>query len=145
MERNEQISWARRNIVVLCASSVENLTPNPENICSGVEPLNTAWDARQASLEFSGGDAGRVKSQEPHAELGLTCTPSAVTTMQFVKVVFDSKVLVSYAWPAVDLLIWEFPIIRGTLFWGPYNKDTTIWGTILGSPIFGNSHIWSLY
>ena len=45
----------------------------------------------------------------------------------------------------------------GTLFWGPYNKDPTIWGTIylgyyigpynkdptiwstiLGSPIFGN-------
>ena len=33
---------------------------------------------------------------------------------------------------------------RGTLFWGPYNKDPTISGTILGSPIFGNSHIgWS--
>ena len=30
---------------------------------------------------------------------------------------------------------------RGTLFWGPYNKDPTIWGTILGSPIFGNSHM----
>ena len=30
----------------------------------------------------------------------------------------------------------------GTLFWGPYNKDPTIQGTILGSPtIFGNSHI----
>ena len=26
-------------------------------------------------------------------------------------------------------------------FGGPYNKDPTIWGTILGSPIFGNSHI----
>ena len=36
---------------------------------------------------------------------------------------------------------WEFPKIRGTLFWGPYNKDPTIWGTILGSPIFGNPHI----
>ena len=23
---------------------------------------------------------------------------------------------------------------------GPYNKDPTIWGTILGSPIFGNSN-----
>ena len=21
---------------------------------------------------------------------------------------------------------WEFPKIRGTLFWGPYNKDPTI-------------------
>ena len=35
--------------------------------------------------------------------------------------------------------IWEFPKIRGTL--GPYHKDPTIWGTILGTPIFGNSHI----
>ena len=31
--------------------------------------------------------------------------------------------------------------IRGTVFWGPYNKDPTIQGTILGSPIFGNSHL----
>ena len=30
---------------------------------------------------------------------------------------------------------------RGTLLWGPYNKDPTFLGTILGSPIFGNSHI----
>ena len=37
--------------------------------------------------------------------------------------------------------IWEFPTIRGTVFWGPYNKDPTIQGTILGSPIFGNSHL----
>ena len=22
--------------------------------------------------------------------------------------------------------IWEFPKIRGTLFWGPYNKDPTL-------------------
>ena len=35
----------------------------------------------------------------------------------------------------------EFPKIRGTLFWGPYNKDPTVWGTILGSPIFGNAQI----
>ena len=28
-----------------------------------------------------------------------------------------------------------------TLFWGPYNKDPTIQGTILGSPIFGNSQV----
>ena len=33
---------------------------------------------------------------------------------------------------------WEFPKIRGTLFWGPYNKDPTTYGTI---PIFGNSHM----
>ena len=30
----------------------------------------------------------------------------------------------------------------GTLFWGPYSRDPTIYGAILlGSPIFGNSHI----
>ena len=37
--------------------------------------------------------------------------------------------------------IWEFPKIRGTLVWRPCNKDPTTQGTILGSPIFGNSHI----
>ena len=31
--------------------------------------------------------------------------------------------------------------IRGTLHWGPYNKDPTIEGTILGCLIFGNFHI----
>ena len=25
-----------------------------------------------------------------------------------------------------DMIIWEFPKIRGTLFYGPYNKDPTI-------------------
>ena len=35
----------------------------------------------------------------------------------------------------------EFPKIRGTLFWGPYNKNPTTWATKLGSPIFGNSHV----
>ena len=34
-----------------------------------------------------------------------------------------------------------FRKFRGTSFWGPYSKDPTIQGTILGSPIFGNSHI----
>ena len=29
----------------------------------------------------------------------------------------------------------EFPKMRGTLFWGPYNKDPSISGTMLGSPI----------
>ena len=42
--------------------------------------------------------------------------------------------------PKVRLAIREFPKIRGTLFWGPYNKDPTISGTISGSPIFGNAH-----
>ena len=39
--------------------------------------------------------------------------------------------------------IWEFPKIRGNLVWGPYNKGPTIWVTILGSPIFGNSHLFN--
>ena len=31
---------------------------------------------------------------------------------------------------------------RATLFWGPYNKDPTIYkGPISGSPILGNSHV----
>ena len=38
-------------------------------------------------------------------------------------------------------IIWGFPKIRGTLFWGPYNKDPTTSGTILWFPIFGNSHM----
>ena len=42
--------------------------------------------------------------------------------------------------PNARNLIWEFPKIRGTVFWGHYNKDT-IKGTILGSPIFGNPHL----
>ena len=41
--------------------------------------------------------------------------------------------------------IWAFPKISGTLFWGPYNKDPTIQATIVGSHIFGNSHIKTLY
>ena len=36
---------------------------------------------------------------------------------------------------------WEFPKIRGTVFWGPYHKDPTIQGTVLGSPNFGNSQL----
>ena len=39
------------------------------------------------------------------------------------------------------VMIWELPKTGGTLLWGPYNKDPTISGTILGSPIFGNRHI----
>ena len=27
---------------------------------------------------------------------------------------------------ALGFRIWEFPKVRGTLFWGPYNKDPTI-------------------
>ena len=40
---------------------------------------------------------------------------------------------------------WEFPKNRGTLFWGPYNRDPTIYRTIVifGSPIFGNSQVYT--
>ena len=37
--------------------------------------------------------------------------------------------------------MWEFPKITGTFFWGPYNEYPTLEGTILRSPIFGNSHV----
>ena len=30
-------------------------------------------------------------------------------------------------------MMWELPKVSGTLFWGPYNKEPTIQGTILGS------------
>ena len=30
---------------------------------------------------------------------------------------------------------------RGTLCWGPYNRDPTISGIILGCPLCGNSHL----
>ena len=39
------------------------------------------------------------------------------------------------------LQIWEFPKIRDTLFWGPYNEDPIVYGAILGCPIFGNCHV----
>ena len=32
----------------------------------------------------------------------------------------------------------------GALVWCPYDKDPTIWGTILRFPIFGNPHMGSL-
>ena len=34
--------------------------------------------------------------------------------------------------------MWDFPKLRGTLFWGPYNKDPAIKGIILGSPMSMN-------
>ena len=37
--------------------------------------------------------------------------------------------------------IWDFVKIGGAMFRGPYTKDPTISGTILGSPIFGNLHL----
>ena len=39
-------------------------------------------------------------------------------------------------------MIWEFPKLGVPyLIWGPYNKDPTIYGTILGSPNFGTAHL----
>ena len=41
-------------------------------------------------------------------------------------------------------VIWGFPKIRGTFFGGPNNKDHSILGSILGSPILRNYHILGL-
>ena len=41
----------------------------------------------------------------------------------------------------IDKTLITLNLCGGTLIWGPYNKDPTIWGTILQSPIFGNSHV----
>ena len=40
--------------------------------------------------------------------------------------------------------IWEFSKIRGTLSWGPYNKDPTIEGTKLGSPMCSETPIFRI-
>ena len=40
-----------------------------------------------------------------------------------------------------DILYENFRKQGVPYFGGPYNKDPTIWGTILRSPIFGNPHI----
>ena len=37
---------------------------------------------------------------------------------------------------------WEFPKIRGTLFWGPYNKDPTMRVKVLGKGCLG---IWTTW
>ena len=33
------------------------------------------------------------------------------------------------------MLYESFRKLRGNLFWGPYNKDPTVWGTTVGSPM----------
>ena len=35
-----------------------------------------------------------------------------------------------------QLMIWEFPKVRGTLFRGPYNKDPYYLGYYIGVPYF---------
>ena len=38
--------------------------------------------------------------------------------------------------------VWRFSKIRGTfLFWGPYNKDNNMFGSVFGSPVSGNYHM----
>ena len=39
--------------------------------------------------------------------------------------------------PPLQKLIWGFPAIMATLFWGPHNKDYSILRSILGSPYLG--------
>ena len=39
----------------------------------------------------------------------------------------------------------SFRKLGGTLFGGPYNKAPTISGTIVGSLIFGNSHVLDMH
>ena len=41
----------------------------------------------------------------------------------------------------VHWVIWGFSIIGGYHFGDPHNKDYSILGSILGSPIWGNYHI----
>ena len=41
--------------------------------------------------------------------------------------------------PYFGVLIIRNLLIRDS--WGPYNKEPTNWGIILGFPIFGNSHL----
>ena len=42
---------------------------------------------------------------------------------------------------ALSFPIWGFPKIRATILGVTYNKDYSILGSILGSPILGNYHI----
>ena len=44
-------------------------------------------------------------------------------------------------WACREVRNGSFRKLGGTLFGGSYNKDPTIYGTIFGSPIFGNSQI----
>ena len=43
---------------------------------------------------------------------------------------------------SIGFRVWEFPKMRGTLILGSFCKDPTILGIILGSPSFGNPHMW---
>ena len=37
----------------------------------------------------------------------------------------------------LHVCMWGFPNIRGTFLGGPYNKDCSIWGSMLGHPHLG--------
>ena len=65
-----------------------------------------------------------------HVVLGLRVSPNVPAYA------CDAEGGSELATPRSMLHTWGFSKIRGTIFWGPYNKDPTIWGTILASPIF---------
>ena len=44
-------------------------------------------------------------------------------------------------WVRIPYLSGRFPKLGVPLLGGPYDKDPANWGTISGSPIFGNSHL----
>ena len=76
--------------------------------------------------------------QDPNFKPQGTCRLSGRTTLAF------SGLLGSLSRVCSASEIWEFPIIRVPYVGVLIIKDPTIWGTILGSPIFGNPHcgIW---
>ena len=53
-----------------------------------------------------------------HSFCGRTCSAWRYTLWIAFASLWDFR-------PMVQVILWEFPIIRGTLFWGPYNKDPT--------------------
>ena len=52
-----------------------------------------------------------------------------------------SKAVAKLGRQALSRSIWWFPKIGGTFFGAPNNKDYSILGSILGSPILRNYHI----
>ena len=82
---------------------------------------------------------------------GLGCTGFGYMPLRFVGTQKNPPILyhpflgsMSFFWnadaPCCDnprLHIGDFPLFAG----GPYKKDCSIWGPILGSPYFGNYHI----
>ena len=71
----------------------------------------------------------------------ITITLLIVTFIVIVIVVVISTNIATTLIAGISTINQRTLMPKCTLFWGPYNKDPTIWGTILGSPIFGNHHI----